>query len=152
MTRLYLHYKSKAVPLLTLPTAAKLADIAKLSSKHRDWETAVAAAQDVAATDTQAAARLIKKIMGVMQIYGGSIIVAAAAMPLLHAAGQHDSVVKVTLHTDWSTGGCFIVFIFCAACARSLGGSSHTALHDKFSITFPSFVIWPLCHVRSPLH
>ena len=62
MTRLYLHYKSKAVPLLMLPTAAKLADVAKLSSKHRDWETAVAAAQDVAATDTQAAARLIKKM------------------------------------------------------------------------------------------
>lgn len=100
MTQLYRHFQSKALPLLALPPAAKLADVAKLSSKHRDWETALAAAQDVAATDTQAAARLVNKIIGVMQIYGGKISLAAAAMPVLHAAGQHDNVVKASLHAD----------------------------------------------------
>ncbi|KAL3147632.1 hypothetical protein ABBQ38_014682 [Trebouxia sp. C0009 RCD-2024] len=82
VTQLYRHFQSTALPLLTLPPAAKLADVAKLSSKHSDWETALAAAQDVAATDTHAAVRLVNKIMGVMQIYGGNIGLAAAAMPL----------------------------------------------------------------------
>ena len=97
VTQLYRHFQSKALPRLTLPPAAKLADVAKLSSKRKDWETAVAAAQDVAATDTQAAARLVNKIMGVMQMYGASISMAAAGMPVLHAAGQHDTVVQVIL-------------------------------------------------------
>lgn len=85
------------------PAAAKLADIAQLSTERRDWETALAATQDIAATDTQAAAHLVNETVGAIQRSGSNISVAAAAMPLLHAADQADGVVKVIqMQTDLS--------------------------------------------------
>ncbi|KAL3141226.1 hypothetical protein ABBQ38_003567 [Trebouxia sp. C0009 RCD-2024] len=80
--QLYRHLQSEALPLLMPPATDKLADVAKLSSELQDWGTALAAAQDVAATDTHAAVLLVNKIMEDIQMYGGSISVAAAAMPL----------------------------------------------------------------------
>ena len=77
------------------PSASKLADVAELSSRRQDWETALSAAQDVAALDTQAAAHLVEEVMKAMQRCGGNISVLVAAMPLLHAADRHKSVVKV---------------------------------------------------------
>ncbi|KAL3141229.1 hypothetical protein ABBQ38_003570 [Trebouxia sp. C0009 RCD-2024] len=80
--QLYRHLQSEALPLLMPPPTDKLADVAKLCSELQDWETALAAAQDVAVTDTQAAAQLVNKIMEDIQMYGFNISVAAAAMPL----------------------------------------------------------------------
>ena len=95
LLQLYRHFKSKALPALVSPPAAKLTHVAQLSSQRQDWETALNAAQDVAATDTQAAARLVNKTIGAIQRCGSNISLAAAAMPLLHAAAQAEDVVKV---------------------------------------------------------
>ena len=78
-----------------LPSAAKLADVAELSSRRQDWETALSAAQDAAAMDTQAAADLVEKTIQAMQRCGSHFSVLVPAMSLLHAADRHESVVKV---------------------------------------------------------
>ena len=95
LLQLYGHFKSKAVPVLMFPAAAKLTDIAQLSTQRQNWDTALTAAQDVAATDTQAAARLVNEIIGAVQRCGVDVSVAVAALPLLHAADEAESVVKV---------------------------------------------------------
>ena len=95
LLQLYGHFKSKAGPVLMSPAAAKLTDIAQLSTQLQKWDTALTAAQDVAATDTQAAARLVNDIIGAVQRCGVNVSMVVAAMPLLHAADQSASVVQV---------------------------------------------------------
>lgn len=95
LLQLYRHLKSMALPALMFPSAAKLVDVAQLSTQRQDWESALTAAQDVAATDMQVAARLVNEIIGAIQRCGSNISVAVAALPLLHAADEAESVVKV---------------------------------------------------------
>ena len=98
--QLYMHYQSKALPLLTTPPEAKCKDVALLSLTCQDWPLALAAAQDVSATNAELAASIVAEVLDVMEAAQSSasiVATAAAGMPLLHAVGRHKDAVKV----DW---------------------------------------------------
>lgn len=90
------------MPPFTFAPAAKLAEVAQLSIGHQDWETALAAAQDLGATHKGAAAQVVADIMSALQAHGGSISAVAAGMALLRAANQHEDTVKArVLHCSY---------------------------------------------------
>ncbi|KAL3161690.1 hypothetical protein ABBQ38_008789 [Trebouxia sp. C0009 RCD-2024] len=93
--QLYRHSKSQALPLCGAPPAAKLAEVAQLSLQRQDWDTALAAAQDLAAAKPIAAAQIVTDLMHAVQTQGGSISAFAAGMTLLHAAHQHEDTVRL---------------------------------------------------------
>lgn len=74
------------MPACAFPPAAKLADVAQLSIGCQDWETALAAGQDLRVTDTGAAAQVVTNLMNAVQTHGGSISAIAPGLALLHAA------------------------------------------------------------------
>lgn len=94
--QLYRHSKAQALPLCCAPPPAKLAEVAQLSLEQEDWETALAAAQDLAAANPGAAARVVTDVMDAVQTHGGDISVVAAGIAFLHAADQHQDTVKVS--------------------------------------------------------
>ncbi|KAL3161697.1 hypothetical protein ABBQ38_008796 [Trebouxia sp. C0009 RCD-2024] len=93
--QLYRHSKLQALPLCGTPPAAKLAEVAQLSLQRQDWDTALAAAQDMAAAKPRAAAQIVTDLMDGIQTQGGSISAFAAGMTLLHAAHQHEDTVRL---------------------------------------------------------
>ena len=95
--QLYRHSKSQALPLCSAPSAAKLAEVAQLSLQRQDWDTAMAAAQDMSAAEPKAAAQVVTAIMDAVQTQGASVSAVAAGMALLHAAHQHKETVRVSL-------------------------------------------------------
>ncbi|KAL3161708.1 hypothetical protein ABBQ38_008807 [Trebouxia sp. C0009 RCD-2024] len=93
--QLYRHSKSAALPLCGAPPAAKLAEVAQLSLQRQDWDTALAAAQHMAAAQPRPAALVVTNLMDAVQTQGDSISVAAPGMALLHAAHQHQDTVRL---------------------------------------------------------
>ena len=80
--------------------------MAQLSLQRQDWDTALAAAQDMAAAKPTAAAQLVVNIMDAVQTQGGNISAVAAGMALLHAAHQHEDAIRVSLCT---AGQCMVL-------------------------------------------
>lgn len=68
--QLYKHSRSQALPLCGAPPAAKLAEVAQLSLHRQDWDTALAAAQDMAAAKPRAAAHIVTALMDGIQTKG----------------------------------------------------------------------------------
>ena len=97
VVQLYKHFRSQAVPACTFPSTAKLAEVAQLSVERQQWATAMAAAQDLAATNAEAAAQVAADIMHTIQTHSGPISTLAAGMALLHAADRRRDTVKVSL-------------------------------------------------------
>ena len=65
--------------------------------QRQDWDTALAAAQDMAAAKPTAAAQLVVNIMDAVQTQGGNISAVAAGMALLYAAHDYKAAFRVSL-------------------------------------------------------
>ena len=73
--------------------------MAQLSLERQEWDTALAAAQDMAAAQPKAAARVVTAIMDAVQAQGANISEVAAGMALLHDAHQHEDTIRARLCT-----------------------------------------------------